>query len=94
MCIVSVVIKTCSCQLNCGLRARMYVGGGRPPGNPKMAVPLHQINKFIRIVSYSCRGLTSSTQKLHHRPYVVNIMKEQYVDIINVYKKRGLVSNN
>ena len=40
--IVSVVSQTCSCQLTCGLRARMYVGGGRPPGIPKMAVPLHQ----------------------------------------------------
>ena len=28
MCIVNVVSQTYSCQLTCGLRARMYVGGG------------------------------------------------------------------
>ena len=56
-------------------------------GNTTQAIPKWQCHctkrkKFIRIVSYNCRGLPSSTQKLHHMPYVVNIMNEEDVDII------------
>ena len=36
----------------------------------------------MKIVSYNCRGLPSSAQKLHHRPSVANILNNPDVDIV------------